>query len=71
MQFDLNSFLRMANSPAGQQLVALLQRTGGTQLQTAVNLAASGNYEDAGKYLSALLDTPEAKALLKQLEDSK
>lgn len=71
MQYDMSEILRLAQSPAGQQLVSLLQRTGGTQLQNAVAMASGGDYEQAKQALSSLLASPEAQALLKQLEEGK
>lgn len=71
MQYDMTELMRLAQSPAGQQLIALLQRSGGTKLQSAVSSASAGNYDAAREALSSLLSTAEAQALLKQLEDSK
>lgn len=71
MQYDMSELLRLAQSPAGQQLIALLQRTGGKELQSAVMKASSGDYEQAKQSLSSLLANPEAQALLKQLEEQK
>lgn len=68
---DLNQLMKLAKSPAGQQLMQLLQQQGGKELETAVQKASSGNFGHAKKALSALLDSPEAKKLLKQLEDTK
>lgn len=67
-QFDMSQLLRLAQTPAGQQLITLLQRSGRDQLQSAIAKASAGNYEDAKKTMASLLSTPEAKALLKQLE---
>ena len=46
----------------------MLQRSGGEDLQNAVAKASSGDYREAKRTLSALLSTPEAQALLKQME---
>ena len=59
--------MRIANSPAGQQLVRLLQQRGGDQLQNAVDKASRGNFEDAKNTLSDMLNTPEIQAMLRQL----
>lgn len=59
--------LRLAQSPAGQQLLALLQQKGGSGLQQAVERAAAGDYTQAKQALSALLNDPEAKKILEQL----
>ena len=68
---DLTQILRLAQSPAGKQLLQLLQRQGGSELQTAANLASQGNYVQARNTLSQFLNTPEAIRLLKELEDIK
>lgn len=55
---------KLANSPAGKQLMELLQRSGGDQLQAA---AREGNYEQVSKALEPLLKSPRIRELLKQL----
>lgn len=65
---DFAQLLKLAQSPAGQQLLAMLQRSGDEDLQNAVAKASSGDYREAKRTLSALLSTPEAQALLKQME---
>lgn len=59
--------LRLAKSPAGQQLLAMLQKSGGPQLQRAIDKAAAGDFEQAKQTISSLMETPEAKKLLEQL----
>ena len=68
---NMSELLKIAQSPAGQQLMALLQKSSGNSLQNAVTQASAGDYESAKKMLAPLLDSPEVKALLKQLEESK
>lgn len=58
---------RIAQSEAGQKLIALLQRSGGEQLQNAMQQASAGNYDQVQNTLSALMSSPEAQELLKQL----
>lgn len=65
---DMSQLLKLARSPAGQQLISLLQKNGGNELQTAIAQASLGNYEQAKNTLSSLFSDPETKALLKQLE---
>lgn len=67
---DLNmqQAMRMAASPAGQQLLAALQRQGGTDFQKAKDSVAAGNYDQAKQALSALMGSPEIQDLLRQLE---
>lgn len=59
--------MKMANSPAGQQLLRLLQQSSGQSLQQAMNSAASGDYESAKRTLNALLNDPQARKLLQQM----
>ena len=66
--FSMQEALRLAKSDAGQQLLAILKSADGTQLQQAMQLASAGNYEQAKQILSSVLSSPEAKALLKELE---
>ena len=65
--FSMQEALRLANSPAGQQLLAMLRRTDTGQLRQAMDQAASGNYAQASQTLNALLSSEEAKQLLDEL----
>ena len=58
---------QIAATPAGQELIRLLQKSGGTDLQQAMEKAAAGDISQAKATLSALLQNPEAQKLLKQL----
>lgn len=64
---DLSEIMRLARSPAGQELIALLQQQGGRELQEAMDSAASGNYGKAKDTISAFLSDPKAKALMEKL----
>lgn len=70
MEYDMSQLLRLAQSPAGQQLLTLLQKNGGDTLQNAVSQASQGNFTQAKQTLSSLLSNPEAQKLLKQLEET-
>jgi hypothetical protein len=65
--FSMQEALRLAKSPAGQQLLAMLRRTDSGQLQQAMDQAAAGNLSQASQTLSALLSSGEAQALLDEL----
>ena len=65
---DMKELLRLAQSPAGQQLIALLRQRGGDRLSAA--LASAGDYRQAQALLSDLLSQEDAQALVKALEDS-
>ena len=58
---------RIAATPAGQELIRLLQRSGGNDLKQAMEKAAAGDYSGAKDAISALLKDPEAKKLMDQL----
>jgi len=65
--FSVKEAQRLANTPEGQQLMRLLQQRDSGQLQQAMDAAAAGNYKDAGNILQALLSSPEAQKLMRQL----
>jgi hypothetical protein len=58
--------MAFAASPAGRQLMALMQQKGGAELTKAQALAASGDMAKAKDTLSALLADPQIRTLLKQ-----
>lgn len=66
-QPDFAQLARLAQSPAGQQLLALLQKNSDEALQTAAAQVSAGDLSQAGKTLAPLLDDPEIKKLLQQL----
>ena len=65
--FSINEAQRLAKTPAGQKLMAMLQQQDSGQLKKAMDAAASGKYQEAGSLLSSLLSSPEAKELIRQL----
>jgi len=66
-EFSKEDIMRMAGSPAGQQLIALLQQSDGDALTQAVAQAKAGNMAGAGQTLRAMLASPEAQRLIKEL----
>ena len=66
-QPSMQEMLRMAASPAGKQLIALMQQKGGEDLQKAMKLAATGDYTHAKKTMQSVLSDPQAQKLLKEL----
>lgn len=67
MGFSMEEAMKLAASPQGQALLAMLQQQHGTALESAMAQAQAGNYEQIKQTLSGFLDTPAGKALLKQL----
>ena len=66
-QPSMQEMLRLAASPAGKQLIALMQQKGGEDLQKAMKLAAAGDYTQAKKTMESVLSDPQAQKLLKEL----
>ena len=66
--FSMQEALRLAESDAGQQLLALLRQSDSKKLRQAADLAASGDYDQAKQTLSFLLKNEEIQKLLRQLE---
>lgn len=65
--FSIKDAMQLANSPAGQQLMAYLKENNPDQLKTAMDQAAAGQHQALAKTLSALMQSPQAQALLAQL----
>lgn len=53
--FSMEEAMKMANSPAAQQLIAMLRQTNSDQLQKAMELASAGDMKNAGNIISSLL----------------
>lgn len=64
---DLAALMRLAQSPGAQQLFSALLASGGQELQQAMEKASAGDYGDAKKTLSSLLEDPKLRALVQQL----
>lgn len=65
--FSIEDAIRLANSPAGKQLMALLQNADPAAVSKARSQASSGEYSQLMQTMAPLLESQEAKALLKQL----
>lgn len=69
--FSIEDAMRLANSPAGKQLIAALRSAGGSDLEQARKAAAKGNYESAKTNLTEVLKSPQIQALLREMEQNK
>lgn len=69
--FSMEEAQRLAQTEAGQKLLALLQSQNSPQLQSAIQQASIGNYTQLMKTLSAFMASPEARSLLMQLENNR
>lgn len=67
--FSMQDALRMAQSPAGQQLLAMLRSGDSGQLQQVMDLAKSGDMANAKSALQSMLSSTQAQQLLKQMEE--
>ena len=65
--FSMQDALRLAKSPAGQQLLAMLQQADQDKLQQIMQQASTGQYDQAKASLENILTSPEAKALIQEL----
>lgn len=61
---------RLARTPEGKQLAALLQQLGGGSLQQSMDAAAAGDFRQAQQAITALMQDPQARALLEKLGGS-
>lgn len=59
--------MRLAQTETGQQLIKELRAQNGDTLEQAMSQAAAGDPEQAKQTLSALLRSPQIRALLEQL----
>lgn len=66
-QDAIRQAMRFANTPAGKQLIRMLQNSNDPNLQKAVSSAAAGDHTAAKEALSAILKNPEAQKLLQQM----
>lgn len=67
-QISMQEALRLANSPAGKQLLALLKSAGGQSVTKAQQQASQGNYEQAKETLSEIMKSPKIQALIREME---
>ena len=65
--FSMQDAMRLMRSPAGKQLLALLQQTDPDALKKAKEQASSGDYSQIGQTLAPLLASEDVKKLLQQL----
>ena len=68
--FSMQDMMRLAGTPAGQQLLNHLQKKNAKQLQMAIAHAVSGNMDQAKAILSELIGDPESQKLIRQLGGS-
>ena len=70
INFSMQDMMRLAGTPAGQELLNYLQQKNQKQLQTAIAHAVSGNMDQAKTLIAQLANDPQAQKLIKQLGGS-
>ena len=65
--FSMEQAKAFAASPAGRQLLELMQQKGGANLSRAQSLAAAGDMAKAKEALSSLLSDPQIQAIMRQM----
>lgn len=64
--FSMEDAMRFVNSPAGKQLMAMLQKSNGDAVKKAMDQAAKGNMDEAKDAIKSMTLTEDMKNLLKQ-----
>ena len=65
--FSVEQAMELAKNPAGQQLLALLQKNNTNAVAQAIQQASAGDYAQAAQTLGPLLESEEIRQLLQQL----
>lgn len=66
-EFSIQEAMRLVNTPAGQQLLALLQQSDSDVMNRAMEQALRGDLSQAQQTLSGVAASPEVKKLLQQM----
>lgn len=66
---DIENVMQFAKSPQGQKLIQILQEKGGQSVEEAKKQAENGNFADAQKTLSGVLDDRQIQKLLKEMKN--
>lgn len=64
---SLEQAKRLAKTPVGSQLIALLRQNAGPELQSALEKAAGGDYSQVKAIIDRSLSSPQVQELLKKL----
>ena len=65
--FSMSDAMKLAQSPAAQQLLAMLRSTDAALLEEVSQHAKAGDFSQASQLLQKLLSSPESQALLNKL----
>ena len=64
---DFSKLQKIAGSPAGQELMSLIQKNKDEHFDEAIHQAQSGDFSQAKEMLSQILSSKEAQDLLKKI----
>lgn len=70
-EFSTQEAIKLAQSPAGQQLLANLQAGHAPEMQNAMHHLQQGDYAKAMQLLSDFLAEPSTQSLLRQLQEER
>lgn len=65
--FSMEEVMRIAKSPAGQQIIEALQKMDSGKLQQVADRASAGDYDSAQKMLTSLLGQEQSKRMREKL----
>lgn len=68
-EFSMEDAIRFVNSPAGRQLLEMLQKSGDPGLRAAMEQAAKGDFTKAQESLRNVAAKEEVQQLLKGMSD--
>jgi len=68
--FSMEEAAKLANSTAAKELFSYLNHTHSSQLQSAMDQAAAGNYSQVKQTLEAMMASEQAKQLFKRLTEA-
>ena len=68
--FSMQEALRLANSDAGQRLLALLKEKDDPGLRQAMQQVSAGDYSNIKDSLAQIMASPQVRQLLKEMEES-
>lgn len=64
---ELSRVRKIAQSAEGQRLIELLQGQNNQKVQSVMDQASAGNFNEAGKLIQGLLANSEIKTLVEQI----
>ncbi|MBR7122834.1 MAG: hypothetical protein IKC95_05210 [Oscillospiraceae bacterium] len=66
-KFSIERAMKLANSPEGRQLIAMLKQTNPEAISKAMQQASSGDYSNISQTLAPVLNSEDIKKLLRRM----